>query len=153
MIDTFFYVFLAFLTIITTFYSFAFKLYIFCDKPIDIMNPFSTPFYLKNESWLWITNVYPYKVIIRNINHLSMKINVNLIAPNIRHISAGETTTFTLPVHEVKFPDKINFLKIDIGITYSPALIPFYKKQKYVRFVTIQSKDGKLRWIPKSMSE
>jgi hypothetical protein len=154
MVDTLLYGFLAFLTIVTAYYSFCSKINIFPDKPIDIANPFATHFVLKNDSWLWITNVKPHKLIIRNINNHPMGINVNLVARAIPCLVSGETTSFSLPVSEFIFQGhKINYIKIEIVVFYSSAFVPFFKKEKHVRFDTIQSKDGNLKWVPKAMSE
>lgn len=146
--------FLAFLTIITAYYTFAFKLSILPSEPIDSTNPFATPFILKNDSLLWISNVRPHRVVIRNVNKFSCKIKTELVAPPIPYIASGESTTFTLPVAEFVFANEpINYLNIEIVVYYYLAFIPFYRKEKHQRFVTIQSKNGKLQWISKAMSE
>lgn len=142
------------LGLIMAYFKFSTKLSILPSGPIDVSNPFSTPFILKNESLLPIYNVRPHRCIIRNINNRSMGINVNLVAPAITRIASGETTTFILPVSELGFENtQINYINIEIVVFYCAAFIPFYKKEKHVRFVTIKSKDGNLKWIPKSMSE
>jgi hypothetical protein len=146
--------FLAFLAIITAYYTFAFKLTILPSETIDAMNPFATPFVLKNDSLLWINKVRPHRLVIRNVNKFSCKIKTELIAPPIPYIASGESTTFTLPVAEFVFTNEpINYLNIEVVVYYYPAFIPFYKKEKQQRFVTIQSKDGKLQWVSKAMSE
>ena len=83
-----------------------------------------------------------------------MKINVELVAPAIPYLASGETTTFTLPVTELIFTNHpINYINIEIGVYYYLAFIPFYQKEKIMRFVTFKSKDEKLQWISKAMSE
>lgn len=138
--------------VICAYFKFAFKLSIIPSGPIDTTNPFSTPFILKNDSLLSIYNVRPHRCIIRNINKLSMGVNVNLVAPPISRLAPGESTTFILPISELVFPEKIDFINIEIGVFYNPAFLPFYEKSKYSRFVTFQ-RGTKLEWISKSMSE
>lgn len=154
MFATFFAVFLGLLTIITAYYTFVFKISIYPSGPLDASNPFATPFILKNDSLLWINKVRPYRLIIHKINNRSCKLNVNLVVPAIPQLTAGETTTFTLPVAEFEYNDApINYLNIEIVAFYYAAFIPFYEKEKHTRFVTIRSKDGSLQWISKAMSE
>ena len=141
MLTTLLSVFAVIFGLVTAYYKFAFKLSIFPSKPLDISNPFATPFVLKNDSLLWINNVRPYRVIIRNINKLTMKLNVELVAPPIPRLNAGETSTFILPVSKFVFTSEpINYINIEIVVFYYPAFISFYKKEKHSRFVTIQSK-------------
>lgn len=141
-------------TCVTAYYSFAFKISVFPSGTIDPSNPFATPFILKNDSWLWINNVRPYRVIIHKVNNYSCNINTNLVVPPISQLTAGETTTFTLPVAELEYTKApINYLNIEIVVFYYAAFIPFYEKENHTRFVTIQSKDGKLQWTPKAISE
>lgn len=154
MFTIFLSAFLAFLTIVTAYYTFASKLSVLPSGTIDASNPFATPFVLKNDSLLRINNVRPHRLIIRNINKHTMKINVELVAPAIPYLASGETTTFTLPVAELIFANHpINYINIEIGVYYYLAFIPFYQKEKIMRFVTFESKDGKLQWISKAMSE
>ena len=81
---------------ITAYFKFAVKLTILpSERSLDASNPFSTPFILKNESLLWITNVKPHQVISYNINDHSMKLNTNLVAPAI---------LFYLLVNQLHFP-------------------------------------------------
>ena len=139
---------------ITAYFKFAVKLTILpSERSLDASNPFSTPFILKNESLLWITNVKPHQVISYNINDHSMKLNTNLVAPAILFLSSGEPTTFSLPISEIVFPERIFYLNIVIGVSYCPAFMPFYKKEKKFRFVTIKDKNNRLYWTSKALSE
>lgn len=134
------------LTIVLAYYAFSSKLSITPSGSLNPSDPFATPFVLQNDSLLWVNLVKPYHCSLRKItteDYLVFQgIDTAIDAPPIPRLDPGESTAFFLPFRTViilRAP--INYADIEVVVSYYPAFIPFYKKEKRVRFVTIKSKE------------
>jgi hypothetical protein len=159
MFATFFSAFLAFLAVVTAYYTFAFKISINPSGSLDPSDPFATPFILQNDSLLWI-NLIEYNFSIRKIdtaNYVVIKgidIFPPINTPPIPYLSAREKTTIILPFRNaIIIPAPITYADIEIVVSYYPAFISFHKKEKRMHFVAIKSINGTLHWVDKAMSE
>lgn len=155
---TFFAVLLGFLAIVTAYYTFAFKISITPSGSLNPSDPFATPFVIQNDSLLWITNIKPYHCILRKVSTVNNEIftngNIIMELPSIPILESNEKTTILLPFRSViSLSSPINFADVEIVVSYYPAFIFFYKKEKRVHFVTAQSTDRTLQWVSKAMSE
>ena len=150
-----------FLTIVTAYYTFAFKLSITPSKPLDPTNPFSTPFVLRNDSLLWINLVNPNMYIeneIRTDKYITFKgLGIHLLKPLIPKLESRESTSFIISFDTVfKNAGKINYADIEIIISYYPAFSPslkIFQREFRTRFVAYYSKNGTVQWEHKAKSE
>jgi hypothetical protein len=86
------------LTFVTAYYTFAFKLSITPSKSVEISNPFSALFILRNESLLWINIVNPYECFLKQVktdnNIIFYDSTSTYIKPSIPVLESGEPTSF-----------------------------------------------------------
>jgi hypothetical protein len=142
------------LSIILAYYTFSPKLSIDSRESINPMDPFATPFTIKNESLLAIYSIEP-SVFIRNIRSGTSEMShssIFQIVPEIPEIAPGEIATFFIPFPVKDVFSQITSADIEIIIMYRPTLLPF-KLKIHKRFMTVKAQDNSLRWIPRALSE
>jgi hypothetical protein len=149
------------LALVTAYYTFSFKLSITPSTPLDPLDPFSTPFSLRNDSLLWINFINPYKCELKHVETdryvKFSNLGTELIAPKIPQLESGEPTTFTLPFNKViGNAGRITYADIEIDVSYYPAFSPSFKfleKHYKKRFSTYHTKNDTLQWEHKAKSE
>jgi hypothetical protein len=147
------------LAIVETYYAFSPKISITPTELIDTLNPYSTPFIIKNESLLPLRSIEPvwkFREIISK-NGKPIYFNgpyVRTVSPAIPSLESGESTSIFLPelYKPIKEAKSLNHLDIEVVVLYRPYLLP-YKRSKELRFVTIKGAGNTFRWITKAISE
>jgi len=129
------------------------------DFPVNPHKPFSSPFNVKNCGILPFYNVqFSYGVRDIKLSNGSRVINLatSKVAPLIKRIDAGETTTTFIVFDEIFRPKTqtttVESADIEVMVKYKPAYL-FWSKVRSFRFATVTESDGKLRWVPKALSE
>jgi len=152
---------IVFLAVVTSYYTFAFKLSITPSIALDSLNPFSTPFILLNDSLLWINLVNPYKMTLYKVivgNSSFDNCGTQLIKPSIPILTSGESTSFMLPFNQLIYiaDQQYKYADVEINISYYPAFFPFFnifERHYKKRFIAIPNKNGILQWEHKALSE
>jgi hypothetical protein len=129
------------------------------DISVNPHKPFSSPFNVKNCGILPFYNVqFSYGVRDVKLSNGNRMINLatSKVAPFIKRIDAGETTTTFIVFDEIFRPETqtttVESADIEVMIKYKPAYL-LWSKVRSVRFVTVTESDGTLRWVPKALSE
>lgn len=123
------------LAIVTAYHAFAFKLSINPSYPLDPLDPFATPFNLRNDSLLWI-NLVNYNCHINKIitNHTVSFVGLGIItlAPATPYLESLESTSFNIPTKGViNYVGHITYGDVEIVIPYYPAFYPKIKLNAY----------------------
>ncbi len=143
------------LTVVGSYYTFSLKLTIEPKESLDPSNPFATPFIIRNDSLLGVYSIN-LKTGIREVyakgsDNKFSNFGTMTDVPPIPKLDSGEPTTFFI-TFPFKTPSPITSADIEIMVSYRPVLLPF-NRNKSLRFVTIQAKNGTLHWVPKAISE
>lgn len=149
------------LTIVTAYYTFAPKLTVYPSEPNSSTDPFKTKFILRNDGYLWVNIIDPYKCIVNKLsgpNNKLININISMPITQIPRIESYEATSIYIPFNNYGIGTRgpINYVDVEIIVSYYPAFFPYLKifnKEYRIRFITQQLTDGTLKWIPKARSE
>lgn len=142
------------LGLIITLYNFSTRIDVSPGNPLKPLDPFSTPFTVKNESLFDIYNVlfsYEIRHAYSTKSHSqATNVGVSHKTPPIKVIKPGESTTVfpSLPI----FKTASTYADIEIVVFYRPKWL-FWKKHKGFHFVTVKKADDTFCWIPKALSE
>ncbi|MCU1247103.1 MAG: hypothetical protein JWQ49_132 [Edaphobacter sp.] len=121
-------------------------------------NAITTPFSLTNGGRFGITNVEA-SCEVKSLDTIGLHVETDhsMIREYMRPVSeidSGESTTIYCDRGKsYNFGSRVLAADIIISATYSARLLPFVRLTKSARFVTDPSEDGKIHWIPKSLSQ
>lgn len=147
-----------FLAIFGSYLPFFPKISVVSSYSLDQSTPFSTRFDVRNDSLLKVTEIKPVckRVTVKMVGGGGLVDGggtIRTAQPPIPFLESGETTTFVLPVSQIKFGAPIEYADVTISIAYRHLLLPLPPRVKLARFATEKASDGTLRWANKAISE
>ena len=144
------------LAISGTYYTLNPKLTITATGALDPLNPYSTPFVIKNESVLPLYDIDPewhYRTMSsENNSGLNNSKFINNIVP-VPTLSPGESTSIFMPtfIHFGGKAGRVKYIDVSVTVKFRPFIpVPM---SKGFRFVTVRTSDKAFHWLSKAISE
>ena len=119
------------------------------DVPIDLVNPFSTPFLINNDGNASINSVQvDCRVTDMKLGRSNEVRDVNSkddIQP-IADLRSGQQRAVSCSPH-VWVNSPIDSANVELLVSYRPAWAPWISKHKLFRFKTAKTSNGETHWV------
>ena len=143
------------LTVIGSIYSFSPEVEVYPYSSLNPLDPFATPFIIKNNSYLSIYDVAfscePKNVDASASHSTFLGGETSFGKPPIPFIDTGESSK-SFCFFPVNFTSPITSADINILVSFRPSFIPWRQKKRF-RFTTEKDINGKLVWLPSAKTE
>lgn len=123
---------------------------------VDVSDPFSSPFIIKNEGNISLRDVnascHVERIVYERNNQLTNGDQSNYMAP-VRLLSSKEPTTVYCKNNMFKLDNPMLSADATLHITYSSSIAPWFMQTKAFRFTTIRQADGNLHWTHRAIED
>lgn len=144
---------LASLGFVTGYLSLVPRLSVSQDRPLDVNNPFSTPFVVSNDGPLGINDLR-FSCFFFNLENTAggglTNVETNMFLGSKR-MEPGERATVPCDTMPLVLPGPFVSADIAVKVSFRPDFV-WRRKPRAFRFITYHASDGHLYWYPQPLN-